>query len=269
MLRILFLFVLILIITSSTHKPQGSSKGYSAYIQKVLDSLHLNGTMVIWDGTSREVWSNNFKRAKTGFLPASTFKIPNSIIGLETGIIISDTFTFHWDGKARFNKIWEKDMQLREAFQISCVPCYQELAREIGPERMKSWLHQLKFGNMVVDSATIDMFWLEGNSRITPMEEIDFMMRLVHQTLPLKPSTYQTMHEIMRMDDISDLNVYGKSGWAIQNYTDIGWFVGYVEKEGRYYYFATNVSPQDDFDMTQFPSIRRIITYQVLRKVVR
>ena len=72
----------------------------------------------------------------TGHLPASTFKIPNSIIALETGLIEDDSTLIKWDGDERRLPAWEQDLVFRDAFHYSCVPCYQEIARKIGEKRM-------------------------------------------------------------------------------------------------------------------------------------
>lgn len=102
---------------------------------------------------------------KTEKLPASTFKIPNSIIAVELGIIENDTTILKWNGEQRKMDIWEKDLSFKDAFRISCVPCYQEIARKIGTIKMKEYLEKFEYKNMIFDSLTIDNFWLEGNSK--------------------------------------------------------------------------------------------------------
>ncbi len=106
--------------------------------QEILDSTKLDGAILIYDLTNDIYYSNNFDWCKKGKLPASTFKIPNSIIALETGVVKSDSTIFKWNGEPRYLKAWERDITFKEAFYYSCVPCYQEVARKIGVERMKS-----------------------------------------------------------------------------------------------------------------------------------
>ena len=105
-------------------------------LQAILDSSKVNGVILIFEYQQNKYYSNNFLKAKDGVLPASTFKISNSIIGLETGILKNEQTVFKWDGNERAFSIWKKDLSLKEAFQKSCVPCYQELARKIGIKRM-------------------------------------------------------------------------------------------------------------------------------------
>ena len=115
---------------------------------------------------------------KLARLPASTFKIVNTIVGLETGIIISDTSLFLWDGRARRLKQWDKNLTLAQAFKVSCVPCYQELARGVGYDRMKLKMESFKYGEMVFDTSSIDRFWLEGESKISQFGQIELFAKV-------------------------------------------------------------------------------------------
>ena len=83
----------------------------------------LKGSVLIYDLQKNTYYSNDFGWAAQGQLPASTFKIVNSIIGLESGII-DDSVVFKWDGEQKWNKYWMQDLDLNHAFQYSCVSCY-------------------------------------------------------------------------------------------------------------------------------------------------
>ena len=125
----------------------------SPELQPIFDSLDVVGSVLIYDLKNDTFYSNDFKWAQKGKLPASTFKIANSIIALETGVVKSDSSLFKWDGEKRFMKEWEQDLILRDAFHFSCVPCYQDIARKIGEERMNSYLTKLNYGDMRVNSS--------------------------------------------------------------------------------------------------------------------
>jgi len=131
-----------------------NSKGKETLVpefNKILDSLKVKGSVLIYSFTDKTYYSNDFPWAKTGIIPASTFKIPNSIIALETGVIKNDSDVFKWNREKRWNKKWEQDLTFKEAFQVSCVPCYQEIALKIGVERMKTYLNKLNYKEMVFD----------------------------------------------------------------------------------------------------------------------
>lgn len=231
--------------------------------QHLLDSADIQGVLLIYDIAAKTYYSNDFNRCEKGCLPASTFKIPNSIIALETGVVESDSTLFKWDGEKRLFKVWEQDLIFRDAFHVSCVPCYQEIARKIGVERMNEYLQKLGYanGNMQVDSANIDLFWLEGNSKIAPFEQINFLSQFYNLQLPIKERTSSIMKRLMVIEENEDYKLSGKTGWVMNDNTnDIGWFVGYLEAKGKVYFFATNVTPNETFDMQLFPKIRRELT---------
>jgi beta-lactamase class D len=237
-----------------------------ADFQQYMDSSKVSGAILIFDPQTATYYSNDFVRSKKGFLPASTFKIPNSIIALETGVVESDTTILKWDGKKRRLQVWEQDLSFRDAFHVSCVPCYQEIARKIGSGRMKSCLGTLKYGHMVFDSASIDLFWLEGESKISQFEQIDFLQRFYNSELPISQKTTTTMKRLMVIEENENYKLSGKTGWAIRNENNYGWFVGYFEKGNSVYFVATNIEPKDSFDMDLFPKIRSEITMAALKK---
>lgn len=236
-------------------------------IQKIIDDELLTGSILIYSAKDQTYFSNDFEAARIGDLPASTFKIPNAIIGLETGVIENEESIFEWDGQKRLFKSWEKTMNLKEAYKVSCLPCYQDMAAKIGVEKMKAELEKLNYGQMNVNSANVNEFWVRGDSKISPMEQIDFLQRLYYTQLPIKESTYNTMKSIMLLEDNEEYKLYGKTGWSNQDDDNIGWFVGYVEKEGNVYFFATKVRAQASFDMNNFLKVRKSVTMQSLHNL--
>jgi beta-lactamase class D len=235
--------------------------------QQILDSANVVGSVLVYDPQTNIAYSNDFKRCDKGYLPASTFKIPNSIIALETGVVENDSTLFKWNGEKRRLPVWEQDLIFKDAFQVSCVPCYQEIARKVGVQRMKQWLDTLNYGNMVVDSATIDLFWLEGDSKITMNQQLDFLQRLYNGELPIKERTLEIMKRLMLTEANDSWKFSGKTGWAIRNGNNIGWFVGYLEKGNNVYFVVTNIEPNESFNMDFFPKIRTQISLGAFRKL--
>ncbi len=222
----------------------------------LLSVADLVGSILIYDATADTFYSNDFERAETKFIPASTFKIANSIVGLEVGTLDADTTVFRWDGTPRFMDAWEQDLKLADAFRLSCVPCYRELARRTGAERMESGLKRIGYPGMVFDTSTIDDFWLTGGSEISQFEQIDFLRRLREGELPIEVSTASTLRRIMVVDSTRDFVLRGKTGWATGDGFDLGWFVGYLEDTSNTYYIATNVEPLDRSEGAGFAEAR-------------
>jgi beta-lactamase class D len=232
----------------------------------ILDSLKVKGAILIYDVKNNTYYSNDFSWAKTGIIPASTFKIPNSIIALETGVIANDSVVFKWDGEKRRFKKWEQDLTFKQAFQVSCVPCYQEIARKIGVKRMKTYLKKLNYSGMVFDTLTLDNFWLQGKSKFSQMQQIDFLERLYFSKLPISKRTENIMKDIMLLEKTESYTLSGKTGWGMRGELDNGWFVGYLETQNTVYFFATNVEMKNA-TMESFPAIRMNATKEAFRKM--
>ncbi len=256
-----------------TDKDKPVDSGFERYdslrtdLQSIFDSVSVKGAVLIFDPQKNICISNDFERSRQGFLPASTFKIPNSIIALETGVVSNDSTLFYWNGEKRRLPSWEKDLTFREAFHASCVPCYQEVARKIGVARMRHFLDEFQYGEMKVDSFSIDKFWLEGTSTISQQQQIDFLYKFYQRRLTLQKNTYNIMSRMLVIDDNDQYKISGKTGWAIRERNNTGWFVGYIEKENEVYFFATIVEPNTTFNMDFFPVIRSEITLKALKQL--
>lgn len=233
-------------------------------MKAVFEKYRLKGTILLYDPSADRYSGYSPSLWDTACLPASTFKIPNSLIGLETGVIDTST-VFRWDGKKRRLPQWERDLSLREAFAVSCVPCYQEVARKIGADRMKDYLGKMNYGTMDVTAANIDVFWLEGNSKISPRQQVSFLQRLHDGKLPLKPSTMAAVKSIMVNETGPGWTLSGKTGWAVRNGKNHGWFVGYLERGGGVTYIATLVWPENNELPGDFATARKYVTMDVLR----
>jgi beta-lactamase class D len=243
------------------------SEIYSADLQQIIDSSNVSGSVLVYDPQTRTSWSNNFVRCDSGFLPASTFKIVNSIIALETGVVENDSTIFKWNGEKRRLPAWEQDLTFREAFQVSCVPCYQEIARNIGPQRMNAYLKKFNYGNMVVDSNNIDVFWLEGGSRISMYQQMAFITRFYYKELPISDRTWNILKKMMEIENNGSYIFSGKTGWAIRDGNNTGWFVGYLETKNSAYFIVTNIEPIEAFNMDLFPKIRTKISLEAFKKL--
>ena len=124
------------------------------------------GTFVGYKVDDYLVIASDRNRSGEPRLPASTFKIPNSLIALETGVVGDpDQDVFKWDGVVRAIEAWNRDHTLRSAIGASAVPVYQEIARRIGAERMQKYLDLFEYGNRDIGGG-IDQFWLTGDLRM-------------------------------------------------------------------------------------------------------
>ncbi len=261
-------FVLLAFISCKNIQNSKAKKEESKVIQSLLDKSKVNGVILIYDSNKNTYYSNNFNKAKQSSIPASTYKIPHSIIALEIGELKDEKTLFKWDGKKRAFSIWEQNLTLKQAFRKSCVPCYQELARKIGVKRMKENLVKLSFGRMYFDDKTIDNFWLVGKSEISPFEQIDFLQRFYNRKLNISDSTYNTVKNILKIKEYNNFVLSGKTGLGILPNNNIGWFVGYIEKKNNTFYFATKVSPKNkEISLNKFIQVREKITLSAFKQL--
>ena len=170
------------------------------------------GTFVGYKVDDYLIIASDKVRSGEAKLPASTFKIPNSVIALETGVVADpDKDIFKWDGVVRSIEAWNKDHTLRSAIAVSAVPVYQEIARRIGQERMQKYLDLFDYGNRDIGGG-IDQFWLSGNLRIDPVQQIDFVDRLRRGVLPVSKRSQELARDILPVTKVGDATIRAKSG---------------------------------------------------------
>lgn len=199
-----------------------------------------SGTFVLLDVAADKMTVVNRARAEKRIVPASTFKIANSLIALETGAVKDENEVLPYGGKPQPIKEWERDMGLRDAIRVSNVPVYQEVARRIGPERMRAMIERLDYGNRQIGTV-IDRFWLDGPLEISPVEQARFLARLARRQLPLSARSQAIVRDIIRLDDVNGAILYGKTGWAGSTKPNVGWLVGWVERGATVHSYALNI----------------------------
>jgi beta-lactamase class D len=228
-------------------------------------------TILVYDLQSKKmqgIYPNIWEQPS---IPASTYKVPHSLIGLNTGVITLQT-VFPWNGQKHDIESWNRDHTLATAIQASCVPCYQQLARKIGVERMKSQLQKLNFGTMDVSAANLNTFWLEGKSQITPLQQVQFMARLALRQLPISKAVQDSVATIIADPVIPGL--HAKTGWgrvphkgfgdSIAGQDHYGWYVGYYQNKGKTYAFATRLHGQTPLP-DGFAALRKEVTLAYLK----
>ncbi len=229
----------------------------------------IRGSFLLYDLKANRYTAYDDARCRQGFIPASTFKIPNTIIGLDTGVLPDTNYVFKWDGKPKWLKAWETDLTLAQAMRVSCVHCYQEVARKVGAERYNTWLAKMNYGHMDVGVANVDSFWLEGRSRISQFEQIDFLKRLFLNQLPVSRRSMDLTKAIILLKATPEYTLRGKTGLSntAQNRVHYnGWLVGWLERGNNTYFYALNAD-YDGKDSSPFVPARRAITEAILREM--
>lgn len=252
--------------SASASAPQAACppvlEGADAFVARKLE-----GTFVLRDETTGCSRATDPAMADTPFLPASTFKIPNTLIGLETGVISGPYHAFKWDGVKREYPDWNQDLDLAGALKSSCVPCFQSVARGVGDARMREWLRKLQYGNERVAPA-IDGFWLSGGGlRITPRAQTEFLHRMSTFQLPVQPEHVETTWRFLEIERVAspegDAIWRGKTGLGAQDGRAIGWLVGLVERGDQRWTYALLVRGADA-DAKPLVPVRKALARELL-----
>lgn len=213
------------------------------------------GTVIIREISSGKEVLYNPKSVDTGYPPCSTFKVPNSLFGLEKGVLTGKNTLYKWDRKKHSRPEANKDQTLESAFQQSIVWYYQIVARKIGEASMKSYLKATSYGNQDI-SGGIDNFWLMSSMTISPRNQVDFVEKLDQETLPFSKKNQRIVKELMTYDQGSDWAFRGKTGTgdAVKSWKRQGWFVGLCHSNRNRYAFAFFATGED----VNGPKVREI-----------
>ena len=220
----------------------------------------VEGTIVISSFDGKNEYIHNINRAKQEFLPASTFKIPNTLIALDEGAISNEKEIIKWDGQDKGWSAWNKDQSLETAFPISCVWFYQELASRVGNEKYLSHLKKINYGNQKT-GPEVKSFWLDGDLKVSAFDQIRFLKKLYSGNLPYKKQHLEILKKILVVEDNYQYTIRAKTGWATRINSQHGWYVGYVETSQRAWFFATNLQINKKSDS----KYRKEITMEALK----
>ncbi len=226
----------------------------------------VSGTIALFDSADGSLSCSDVALCSKPTIPASTFKIANSMIALETGVVEDAETVLPWDGKTYPVSEWNQNNTLRSAIRVSCAPCFQAIARKIGPERMKEWVIKLDYGNHDT-SGPVDQFWLTGPLRISPLQQIDFLRRFDAGKLPISTRTAETVRDVITLDVGQSHVLRGKTGLnQPPDFPELAaWFVGWLELGERRIFFATLINAHAK-DVDVKPTRRRV-TERVLRSL--
>lgn len=245
-----FIKIVILSILMSLNVHAGENKIEDLYrLSKITGSIRI-------ESLDRKVEYQYNVNDAAGFLPASTFKIPNTLIILQEGLIKDQSEVIIWDGKERDYAPWNQDQTLKSAFQISCVWCYQRYAKQVGDKKYRDYLHQFDYGNHLT-GPDIAHFWLDGDLRISVKQQINFLRKVYTENLPIEKRFIKTLKSIMLSEQTDNYQIWSKTGWSGKD----GWYVGYIVTQGQTWFFANHIEINSQSDL----KFRKQLTLEALK----
>ncbi len=234
----------------------------SAEIATLFNQANKQAVFITYDGKQFNRYGNALTRANNAYIPASTFKMLNALIGLQHHKA-NTTEVFKWDGQKRSFAAWEKDMTLGQAMQVSAVPVYQELARRIGLDVMQQEVRRVGFGNQNIGQQ-VDNFWLLGPLKITPEQEAKFAYQLATGQLPFDASVQKQVKDMLFIERRGETKLYAKSGWGMDLQPQVGWYTGWVEQpNGQITAFVLNLDMHDNDEVGE----RKQLSLDILDKL--
>ncbi|MBI0579466.1 class D beta-lactamase [Neobacillus cucumis] len=224
-----------------------------------------SGTFVMYDIEHKQYTIYNKAKSVKRLSPNSTFKVPHALFGLQTGVLDDENTTFQWDGTEYPFPQWNQDQTLTQAIQNSTIWYFQEVSSRLGENREQYFLHRIHYGNEDI-SGGLTHFWLQSSLEISPIEQVDFLKRFYTYQLPFTHRNIDIVKKILVMDQKDGALLSGKTGtgWkdgVINGIPVNGNFIGYVEKDGNAYIFATNI----EADNLASSSKAKQITLQILK----
>lgn len=220
-------------------------KGYSQKITEInfkplFDKYGVEGCFVMYDQEGDKYIKYNPGICDSGYIPASTFKIPHALIVLEEGIIKDTSQIIKWDGHEWPIEAWNKDQTLKTSIQVSCVWVYVKFAEQIGIEKYYDYIKLFDYGNKNL-AGPPTRFWLSGKFRISASQQVDFLRKLYNYDLDVSSKNIDIIKGFIVLEETEKYKFSGKTGGGVISDTEnIMWLVGYLEKDNRPYFFAMN-----------------------------
>ncbi|HLO83326.1 MAG TPA: class D beta-lactamase [Chitinophagaceae bacterium] len=234
-------------------------------LKKYFDEFNVEGTFAMYDNSRGQHTIYNLERDTVAYSPASTFKIVNALVALQTGRITSDSSLIKWDGITRERPEWNQDLSLYHAFRVSAVPHFQSIARSIGRDTMQRWLDSLRYGNMKI-GPHIDSFWLDNSLKVSNDAQVWLAKLLYFRQLPVRQSVQEEVKKMMIQENNTVYQLAYKTGWgATPEGHELGWVVGWIEENRHVYFFSMNFeSPDHQIDMA---NVRKKLLTKILTHI--
>lgn len=222
----------------------------------------VSGTFAIYDPTKDTVFVHNENRSSQRFRPASTFKVANAIIALDSGVVKNSEEVIPYGGWQEYFKNWEQDMTIVQAMKASNVAVFHTIARRIGLDKYRDTL--AAYGYADPGESIDNRFWLNGPLKISALEQVEFSRKVTSAELLADAVAIALTKEMILYKETRLYRIYAKTGWAGPDDPQIGWWVGWIEYDGLSYPFALNIDIRNDEDAPKRLTIAKACMKELL-----
>jgi beta-lactamase class D len=237
--------------------------------KKHFEKCGVDGSIALYDNTKNQWMVSDTTGIHKETLPASTFKIINLLIALETKTIQDENEVVKWVGTTDTIKYGYRpeiyhDMTVKEAFEVSAGWVFIELAKKIGKDNYKKYLSACNYGNLNLSQIETD-FWNFGDFAISPINQVEFIKKLYNYNLPFSKRNIEIVKKVMITEQNEKYTIRAKTGWTRANSINTGWWVGYLEIQKNVYFFATKLIQDRKYNRDDFGTCRKEITKKVFK----
>ena len=205
----------------------------------------MEGSFVLYDLEADHYSIYNKQQSMKRVSPNSTYKIYSALIGLEEGIIKEGNLEIGWNGEQHPFEAWNQDQDLYSAIKDSVNWYFQHIDEEVGLEKLQYYFDEMAYGNRNLTGG-VSSYWMESSLRISPIEQVDLLAAFYTKKLMFQPEHVDLLKEALKLSEKDGARLSGKTGTGIVDGKSInGWFIGYVEREGKTFIFATRVQGED------------------------
>jgi len=231
----------------------------------------VTGSTTIFDQKNKRWLITDSLDANKGMQPASTFKIINLLIALETGVIRDENEVIKWPGSTDttlygYRPEIYRDISVREAFEVSAGWAFIEIAKRIDRKKYQHFLSLSGYGNVDL-SEKRDDFWNFGPMLISPKNQVGFLIKVHERKLPFSKRNLDILKKVMITEHTKSFKICSKTGWTRIDGKDIGWWVGYVERRDNTIFFATRIIKPRSLANAAFGNCRKQITRNFLKQL--
>ena len=189
----------------------------------------------------------------TRHTPASSFKLALSLMGFDAGYLIDEHHPAlpYQEAYAARDPAWRTTIDPSSWISASVVWYSQQLTRALGPERLQRYVTRFGYGNQDLSGNPgmndgLTQAWLDSSLRISPLEQVAFLHRLVTRQLGVAARAYEMTARLTAAGTVAGWEVHGKTGTGYQMQPgerpdlrrEIGWYVGWATHGTRTVVFA-------------------------------